>query len=40
MYTSLYNGSRKIKPESKVLSMKSNLYYGMGKIKLSCYMLL
>ena len=37
MYT-LYNGSIQVKPEC--FNMKSNLYYGTGKVKLNSYMLL
>ena len=37
MYT-LYNGSMQVKPECSI--RREKLYYGTGKIKLSCYMLI
>ena len=35
-----YNGSIQVKPENRVLNMKSILYYDTGKIKLNSFMLL
>ena len=32
----LYNGSIQDTSKTRVLNLKSNLYYGTGKIKLNC----